>query len=136
MSWMLAAVMVIGMYDTTYPADCMELISVIVHALRGAIAPVRCCFLIVTPHCATFRSGVLANPHGLGVDTEHVLPTVYGSRNILAYFLGKPGGQLTPDIELPAAYKVWLVFLAVCVQTMKQKILTVESESLGCYAES
>ena len=74
---------VIGMYDTTYPADCMELISVIVHTLRGAIAPIRCSFRIVMPHCATFRSGVLAYPHGLGIDTEHVLPTVYGTATSL-----------------------------------------------------
>ena len=97
-------------------------------------SPVWRSFRIVTSHCATFCSGVLAHPHGLGVDTEHVLPTVYGSRNILAYILGKPGCQLTPDIELPTAYKVGQVFLAVFVQTMKQKILTVESESIGCYA--
>ena len=97
----------------------------------------RYALIVSCPHCLTNRKYPLTpNPPGLGVDTELTLPTVYGNCNILAYFLGKPGGQLTPDIELPAAYKVWQVFLAVCVQTIIQKILTVESESLGCYAES
>ena len=55
---------------------------------------------------------------------------------ILADFFGKPRRQLTPGIELPAAYKVWQIVLALMVQTMEKEIFTVESKSLCCYAES
>lgn len=79
---------------------------------------------------------VLAYLYGLGVNTKQVLTAVYGNGNILAYFLCKPCRQLTPDIELPAADKIRQIILAFIVQSMKQKIFTVEPERLGSYAES
>ena len=127
---------VIRMYDTAYAADCMELITIIVQPLRGAISPVRGSVNIVTPHCTMLRSCVLADFYRLGINTEHILGAVNGDCHILADFFGKPRRQLTPGIELPAAYKVWQIVLALMVQTMEKEIFTVESKSLCCYAES
>lgn len=127
---------VIRMYDTAYAADCMELISIIVQPLRGAISPVRGSISIVTPHCTTLRSCVLTDLYGLGINTEHIFGTVNGDSHILANFFGKPCRQLTSDIELPAAYKVGQIVLALMVQTVEKEIFTVESKSLSRYAES
>jgi len=124
------------MYDTAYAADCMELISIIVQPLRGAISPVRGSLRIVTPHCATLGSCVLADLYGLGINAEHILSAVYGYHNFLADFFGKSRRQLTPGIELPTAYKVWQIVLAFMVQTMEKEIFTVESKSFSRYAES
>ena len=127
---------IIRMYDTAYTADCMELISIIVHPLRGAISPVRSSIRIVTPHCTTLRSCVPADFYGLGINTENILGAVNVDSHILADFFGKSRRQLTSGIELPAAYKVWQIVLALMVQTIEKEIFTVESKSLSCYAES
>ncbi len=120
---------VIRMYDTAYAADCMELISIIVQPLRGEISPLRRSISIVTPHCTTLRSCVLTDLYGLGINTEHILGTVNGDSHILANFFGKPRRQLRSGIELPAAYKVGQIVLALMVQTMQKEIFTVESKA-------
>ena len=127
---------VVRMYDALYSADRMEFVSIIVHALRSAIAPIRCCFHIVSSHFAASCPCVLAYLYGLGVDAEHILPAVYGNRNLLADFFGKPGSQFSADFELPAADKIWQIDLAFVVQAMEQEIFTVEPERLGYYTES
>ena len=72
----------------------------------------------------------------LQLQPHPILGAVNGDCHILADFFGKPRRQLTPGIELPAAYKVWQIVLALMVQTMEKEIFTVESKSLCCYAES
>ena len=47
---------IIRMYDTTYTADSMEFIAIIVQTLRGKIFPVWCSFNVITSHGAAFRS--------------------------------------------------------------------------------
>ncbi len=49
---------VIRMYDTAYAANCMELISIIVQPLRGAIPPVRGSIGIVTPLCNELAANI------------------------------------------------------------------------------
>lgn len=127
---------IVRMYDTAYAADCMELISIIVQPLRGAISPVRGSLRIVTPHCTTLRSCVLTYLYRLRVNAEYVFSSINGDSHILADFFGKSRRQLTPGIELPTAYKVWQIVLAFMVQPMEKEIFTVESKSLSCYAES
>ncbi len=127
---------VIRMYDTAYTADCMEFISIIVQTLRGTVTPIRSRLDIVAPHDTTLSPCVLTDLYGLGVNTEYVFCAVNGNRYILADFFGKPGRQLAAYIELTTADQVWQIVLAFIVQAMKQKVFTVEAESLGSYAES
>ena len=127
---------VIRMYDTAYATDCMEFISIIVHALRGTVTPIRSRFDIVAPHDTTLSSCVLADLYWLGVNAEYVFAAVNGNSHILADFFGKPSRQFAANIELTTTNQVWQIVLAFIVQAMKQKVLTVESESLSCYAES
>ncbi len=127
---------IIRMYDTAYAADCMELISIIVQPLRSAISPVWGSLRIVTSHCTTLRSCVLTYLYRLRVNAEYVFTSINGDSHILADFFGKSRRQLSAGIELPAAYKVWQIVLALMVQTMEKEIFTVESKSLSCYAKS
>ena len=127
---------VIRMYDTAYAADCMELITIIVQPLRGAISPVRGSVNILTPHCTMIRSCVLADFYRLGINTEHILGAVNGDCHILADFFGKSGSKLTPGIELSATDQVGQILLTLMVQTMKKKIIAVEAEGLSGNAKS
>lgn len=126
---------IIRMYDTTYTADCMEFISVIVHPLRGTISPIRSSGNIVAPHGTTLCPCVPADLYRFGVDAKYVFSAVNGNRYILADFFGKPRRQLTTRIELTATYQVWQIILAFIVQAMKQEIFTIEAEGLSSYAE-
>lgn len=127
---------VVGMDDTAYSADSMEFISIIIHSLRCAIAPVRSRFGIVASHCTSFGSCVLTYFYRLGVNAEDIFSSINEGCHILADFLGEPSCQLTTGVELSAANQVWQVIFALMVQTIKQIILTVNMESLSCYAES
>ena len=127
---------VIRMYDTAYATDYMEFISIIVHALRGTVTPIRSRFDIVAPHDTTLGSCVLADLYWLGINAEYVFGAVNGNSYILADFFGKPSRQFAANIELTTTNKVWQIVLAFILQAMKQKVFTVESESLSCYAES
>ena len=127
---------VIRMYDTTYAADSMEFISIIVQTLRGTVSPIRSGIDIVAPHYTTLRPCVLTDLYGLGVNAENVFCAVNGDSHILADLFGKPGRQLAAYIELTTAEQVWQIVLTFIVQAMKQQVFTVQAESLGSYAES
>lgn len=127
---------VIRMYHTMYAADSMEFISIIVQTLRGTISPIRSRLDIVASHGTTLRSCVLTDLYGLGVNAGYVFGAVNGYSHILAYFFGKPCRQLTAGIELPTAYQVWQIILALMMQTMEKKIFAVKPERLGCYSQS
>ncbi len=127
---------VIRMYDTAYSADGMELIPIVVYALRCAISPVWCHIDIVTSHDTAFRPCVLADLYRLGINAEYILRTIYCDSHLLADFFCKTSRQFTPDIELFSADQVWQILLALMAQAMKKEILAVESESLGCYTQS
>ena len=73
---------VVGMDNTAYSTDRVELISVIIHPLRCAIAPVGCRIRIVAAHRTAFGPCVLTDLYGFGINTEHILAAVYGNRNV------------------------------------------------------
>ncbi len=80
---------VIRVNNTSYSADCMEFIAIIVLTLRRTISPVRRSFNVITSHGTAFRSSVLTDLYRFGVYAEYVLGTIYGYSHILANFLGK-----------------------------------------------
>lgn len=75
---------VIGVYLAAYATDSVELIAIIVHALGSAVAPCWSLCGIIPPHGTAPASGVLAHLYGLGVYTEHILPSVHGGGNVAA----------------------------------------------------
>src|SRR3712207_1581620 len=62
---------VIGMYDTCCAAKCMELVAVVVHVLRGAIAPGWSMLYISLAHRTSFCTCVLAHLDRLGINAEY-----------------------------------------------------------------
>ena len=127
---------VIRMDYTAYSTDCMELISIVVQTLRCAISPVGGSLYIIASHGASFRPCVLADLYRLGINAEYILRPINGNSYILADLFCKTCCQFTPRIELSAAYEIWQILLALMVQTMKEKIFAIESESLGGYTQS
>ena len=127
---------IIRMYDTAYSTDSVEFIAIIIHPLRGTIAPVRCRIGIVMPHGAAFCPGVLTDFDGLRVDAEYIFRTIYCHCHVLADFLCKPCRQLTAGIELSAADQVGQIVFALMVQTIKKVVLAVNMERFGCYDQS
>ena len=126
---------VIRVDNTLYSTDSVEFIAIIMQTLRGAISPVRRSIHVVTSHGTTLCPCILANLYGFGINAEHILGTVNGDSYILADFFCKSSRQLSTGIELSATDQIWQIFLALMMKTMEKKIFTVESESLGCYAE-
>lgn len=93
--------------------------------LRGCLVPVHC----VCPCVFTYL-------YRFSVDAEYIFPCVNGGRHILADFLGQLCCQLTTGVELSGANQVWQVVFAFMVQTIKQIVLIVNVERLGCYVKS
>lgn len=127
---------VVRMYNTSYSTDSVEFIAIIIHSLRGAVAPVWCCVWIVMPHGAAVCPGILTDLDGFRVDAKYIFRTVYCHCHITADILCKPCRQLTTGIKLPAANQVWQILFALMVQAIKKVIFTVKVERLGCYAKS
>lgn len=125
-----------GMDNTTYSADIMELIAIIMHALRGAVSPVGSSIGIVLSHSASFRPCVPAYLYRFGVNAEYIFGSINGFGYIFADFFCKSGSKLTPGIELSATDLVGQLLLTLMVKTMKKMILAVEAEGLGGYTES
>ena len=125
-----------AMDNTTYSADCMELISIVMQALRSAVSPVGSRIGIVLSHGASFRPCVLAYLHRFGINAEHIFGSINGSGYILADFFCKSCCKLTSGIELSPTDQVWKILLTLIMQSMKKKIFAVESEGFGSYAES
>ena len=68
---------VIRVDDTADATQRMEFVAVIVHVLRGAIAPRRSMFDIVFPYLASAGAGVLTDFDGFGINAEHELSAIY-----------------------------------------------------------
>lgn len=126
---------VIGMDNSPYSADSVEFVSIIMQSLRSAVTPIGGSIHIVTPHGTAFRPCVLTYLDRFGINTENILSSINRHSDILTDFFGKSCRQLTPGVELSAAYQMGQVILALIAQTMKQEILTVKTKSFGCDAK-
>jgi len=126
---------IIRMYYATYPADCMEFITVIMDSLRCTVTPLRSAFMIVLAHSATFGTGILTHLDGFGVNAEDILFAIHRHSYILADFLPKYGCEFTALIVLASGYQVWQVLAFFRLETFEKVILTVETKRLGCGRE-
>lgn len=92
-----------GVDYSSYSADSVQLIPVIVLTLRGAIAPVGSCANIVAPHGTASDPCVLTYFYRLGINAENILGAINGISNFFANFFSKSCRQLTAGIELSSA---------------------------------
>ena len=125
-----------GVYHAAYPADCVEFISIVVHALRRAISPRRRTLKVIAPHDTTLGAGILTHLDRLGVDAEHILPSVHGSCDVLTDVLTEFACQLTALVILAARDEVRQQVAFLRFESLEQQVLTVDAESLGCGRQS
>lgn len=119
---------IIGVYNARCTAKGMELVAIVMHVLRGAIAPSWRMVYICLAHRASFGTSVLAHLDRLGVNAEHKLSAVhslcYGFTDVLA----KQAGQLPALIKLTTGYKIRNGVGTLAAQTSKEIVLTVDTE--------
>ena len=120
-----------GMYHAAYPADCVEFIPIVVHALRGAIAPRWRTLKVIAPHDATLGAGILTHLDWLGVNAEHILPAVHGSSDVFADILTEFACQLTALVILAARDKARQEIAFLRFEPLEQQVLAVDAEGLG-----
>ena len=123
---------VIGMYNSADTAQGMKLIAVVVHVLRGTIAPGGCMLNIGLSHLALGGTGILAYFHRLGANAEDVLATIDGLGNGLADILSKLHGQLAALVILAAADQIGNGIRTIPVQPIEKIVLAVNTECLSC----
>ena len=121
---------VIRMYHATHATQGMELISIIVHILRCTVSPCRCVFYISLAHCTPTGSCILAYLYRFGVNAEDRLAAIYCFGNGLANLLAKISGLFATLVELTAGYEVGDSTRTLCVQTVEEIVLAVNTECL------
>ena len=119
---------IIGMYDTRRATKGMELVAVVVHVLRGTIAPGWSMVYICFTHRASIGTCILADLDRLGVKAEHKLSSVDGLCYGLANVLAKQTSQLPALVELPTGNKIRNGVWTLSAQTGKEIVLTVDTE--------
>ena len=120
-----------GMYHAAYPADCVEFIPIVVHALRSTITPRWRTLKVIAPHDATLGAGVLTHFDRLGVDAGHILPAVHGSSDVFADILTEFACQLTALVILAVRDKVRQEIAFLRFEPLEQQALAVDAEGLG-----
>lgn len=119
---------VIGVYNAHSSAKGMEFVAVVMHILRGTIAPGGSMVYISLAHRASFGTCVLAHLDRLGVNAENKFSAVNGLCDGLTDVLSKQAGQLPALIELPAGDKIWNCVRTLFDQAGKEIVLTVNTE--------
>lgn len=121
---------VIGKNYPTVTAQGMELVSVIVHVLRGIVAQGRCMLYVILSHLEPVGACVLADLYQLGVNAEDGLSSInrlgYDLKNILA----KQHGLLAALVELPTCNQVGNGARTFRVQPLEEVILTINTHCL------
>ena len=79
-----------GMDNTKYSADNMELIAIIMQALRSAVSPVGSSIGIVLSHGASFGPCVPAYLYWFRINAEYIFGAINSSGYILADFISVP----------------------------------------------
>ena len=119
---------VITVNYSRYSTDCVEFITIIVHALRCAIAPCWSQLRRILSHCATSSSGVLAYFYRFGIYAEYIFAPIHGRDYVLADFFSKTVSEFATLIVLTACDKIGKTVGALILQAMKQVVLAVDAE--------
>ena len=123
---------VIGMYNPADTTQGMKLIAVVVHVLRGTIAPSWCMFNIGHSHLAPGGADIMAYFHRLGVNAEDGLAAINGLGNGLVGILPKHHGQHATLVVLAATDQIGNDNRTFSVQLIEEIVLSVNTECLSC----
>ena len=121
-----------GVYDSGDTAQGVELISIIVHVLRGAVAPGGCMLYVVLSHLTPVGTGILADLYRLGVNAEDGLATIYCLGYGLTDILAKHHGLLATLVVLPTCNQVGNGSRTFRVQPLEEVVLAVNTQCLCC----
>ena len=121
-----------GVYDSCDATQGMELISIIVHVLRGTVTPGGCMLYVILSHLTPVGACILANLYRLGVNTEDRLSSIYRLGYGLTDILTKHHGLLATLVVLPARNQVWNGSRAFRVQPSEKVVLAVDTQCLCC----
>ena len=119
---------VIAEDDSAYSTDCMELISVVMHILGGAVSPGRSQIRCFSAHSAACGSGILTYLYRFRVDTEHILASVHCRGYVFADFFAKMIGEFAALIILATGYKIGESVGTLVSQPIKKVVFTVDAE--------
>ena len=122
---------VIGMDYSADATQGVKLVAVIMHVLRGAVAPGWGMLHVIPTHLAPVGAGILANLYRLGIYAEDVFTPIYLLGYGLANVLAEQHGLLTTLIVLPSTNQVGNGIRAFCIQPIEKVILTVNTECLS-----
>ena len=117
-------------YDSSDTAQGMELVSIIVHVLRGTIAPGWSVLYVVLSHLAPVGTCILTDLYWLGVNTEDRLSSIYRLGYGLANTLTKQHGFLATLVVLPASNQVGNGSGTFCVQPLEEVVFAVNTQCL------
>ena len=126
----------VRVYNPLNTTDCVQLVAIIVHVLRGAVTPVGGCLNVVASHGAAAGTDILTYFDRFGVYAEDVLPVVDAHGDSPAYLLRERCQRFPPTVKLPATDEVGQIPAALLVQAVEQIILAVKMKSFRRYSQS
>ena len=126
---------VIRVYDSADATQGMKFVAVIVHVLRGAVAPRRSMTNVRPSHLAPVGSCILTDLYGLGVNAEDRLATIYSLGYGLTDTLTKHHRLLTTLIVLTTCNQVGDGSRTLSVQSVEEIILAIDTKCLRCDGE-
>ena len=119
-----------GVYDSSNAAQGMKFISVIVHVLRGAIAPRGCMLYVILTYLTPVGTSILADLYWLGVNAEDCLSAIYRLSYGLTDIFTKLHGLLAALVVLPTGNQIGNGSRTFRVQPLEEIILTVNTHCL------
>lgn len=122
---------VVGVYAPCNTTQDTELIVVVVHILRCAVAPRRSMLYILS---APIASCILTNLYGLGVNAEHIFTSINDLDIILTDILSKRHTLFATQVVLTMG-KVENGTWTLHHQPHEEVVLTVDTHCLSCNGE-
>ena len=119
---------VMRMYDAANPAESVEFVAIVVHALRCAVSPRWGALKVIPAEGTPAGPRILTHFYGLGVYAENVFSPVNAFGYRLPYPLSEIFCQFAAGVELVAAYQGGDSLRAFFFQTVEQQILTVNAK--------
>ena len=121
---------IIGMDYSADTAQGMKLVAVIVHVLRGAVAPGWCMLYVILTHLAPVGTGVLTNLYRFRIYAEYIFASIYRLGYGLTDILSKHHGFLATLVVLPTRNQVGNSTWAFRIQPLEKIIFTVNTQCL------
>lgn len=122
---------VVGMDDSAYAAECVELIAIIMHLQCRTATPCRGMFEIIPAHGTSGCPDILTYLYRFGVNAEYRFIPVHDIGNIFPYILPETCRELKSPVILSAANKVEKQLTLLAFKTVEKIVFAVNANSFG-----